>query len=183
MIKHDFELLNDGEFSLLLQESGIVSYNDACRFIRDIRYDRISDPKDISLVFHERQGTCSTKHAFLKRVAEEQGVLDVELMIGVFKMGPNSLPELASIFEDYTFDYIPEAHVYLKIKDETLDFTFKNSSDFVPFLIQEQQASIEYVLNEKVRYHKNFINHWNKTNLTNDEVWELRERCIQQLFS
>ena len=178
---NNFDLVNDGEFSLLLQESGIVTFNDACRFIGDIRYDRISNPNDISLVFHERQGTCTTKHAFLKRVAEEQDKQAVELMLGIFKMGAASLPELSEIFNEYDFDYIPEAHVYLRINGEISDFTLKNSFDFDPFLMQEQKVDIDYILKEKCNYHKAFINSWNKTNLSSDEVWKLRERCIVQL--
>ena len=77
----DFEFVGDGPFTTLMQESGIVSFNDACRFIATIPYQRISNKKDLALVFHERRGTCSSKHAFLKVLADEQGKKDVELVL------------------------------------------------------------------------------------------------------
>ncbi|MGB0933935.1 MAG: hypothetical protein ACPGU5_06605 [Lishizhenia sp.] len=178
---YNFELLKEGDFSLLLQESGIVTFNDACRFIGDIRYGRISNSRDVSLVFHERQGTCSSKHAFLKKVAEEQGAKEVELTLALFKMGAQSHPELAEIFKKHELDYIPEAHVYLKINGKVFDFTTKNKLNCEPYLIQEESVTIDFVLSEKSDYHKNFIKKWNKTPLSNDAVWKIREACIQQL--
>lgn len=178
---YNFEILKEGDISLLMQESGIVTFNDACRFVRDIRYERISNSKDISLVFHERKGTCSSKHAFLKTIAEEQGENEVKLFLALFKMNASSHSELKPIFDNTTLTYIPEAHVYLKVGGERLDFTFKQAFDVSKFLISEEEVNLNFIINEKIKFHKKYIQSWNDTELKDDEIWNLREECISLL--
>lgn len=177
----NFELVGEGEFTTLMQESGIVSFNDACRFIATIPYQRISNRNDLSLVFHERRGTCSSKHAFLKVLAEEQGMKEVRLVLRYFKMSGETNACLQELFEKIDLSYIPEAHVCLKYQDEYLDFTSRNFPKLDAYILHEEEIDVSTLLKDKNTMHKAFIKEWNTSEYSNDEIWSWREACIALL--
>ena len=177
----DFYFERSGDFTELMQEAGVVSFNDACRFVSTIPYQRISNKDDLSLVYHERRGTCSSKHAFLKVLAEEQGMDDLQLVLIFFKMSENTHSVLKGLFDLIDLDYIPEAHICLKKGEEYLDFTTRFKWDVSEFVMEEQIIDIETLLNSKKTMHKNFISNWNKSKYSLEEIWSWREQCIKLL--
>ncbi|MDX1444975.1 hypothetical protein [Lishizhenia sp.] len=174
----DVELTGEGEFTTLMQESGIVSFYDACRFVATIPYARISDRKDLSLVFHERRGTCTSKHAFLKVLLEEQGISDVELVLIYFKMSGATHNCLGGLFDNINLDYIPEAHVCLKHQGKYYDFTTRYFLNIETYIMEEEVIDVETLLAKKNQKHLEFLKAWNTSEYSNDQIWSWREDCI-----
>ncbi|WP_338762453.1 hypothetical protein WAF17_17655 [Bernardetia sp. ABR2-2B] len=144
----------------------------------------------------EQKGTCSSKHAFLKKIADLNELRNIKLYIGIYKMNSSNTLKIGNILSEnefaYKLDYIPEAHCYLKINGIEKDFT-NNTSDFENLRndILEEIEIEPYQVNEfKVNYHQDFLRKWiEKQNnilesvITFESVWSLREQCIKNLSS
>jgi hypothetical protein len=57
----------------------------AAKHVCELPYGRNGDPDDPLAVLAEHRGTCSTKHALLRRLAIEQEI-DVVLILGIYEM-------------------------------------------------------------------------------------------------
>jgi hypothetical protein len=55
---------------------------------------------DILAVLNERRGPCSTKHALLKALADEQG-LPIRLMLGIYEMNARNTPGIGRVLEEH----------------------------------------------------------------------------------
>ena len=63
----------------------IHTFIDACRFVHDLPYGYNSDRDDLMILFKERFGTCSTKHAVIATLALELD-LPIHRAIGIYAM-------------------------------------------------------------------------------------------------
>ncbi len=153
--------------------------------VRHIPYGRNSNRTDFSLVITENKGTCSSKHAFLKDFADKNNIANIDLVIGIYKMNEQNT-NVGTILSENKIDYIPEAHCYLKINGEVIDVTNPNS-DFNKIkndILEEIIIEPNQVTDFKVNYHKAFIQNWiieNKINYSFEEIWIIREQCIENL--
>jgi hypothetical protein len=154
--------------------------------VKHIPYGRNSNRHDFSLVLSENKGTCSSKHAYLKDFADKNGIENVNLYIGIFKMSEVNTPTVGDLLSKNAINYIPEAHCYLKINDVPLDVTTSESfyDKIKEVIIEEIEIIPEQVSDFKVDYHKAFLKKWieeTNQNYTFDEIWYIREQCIQKL--
>lgn len=183
----DFDILPKGVISSAFIQKDIHSFYEACELIRKLPYARNTNKQNLLQLFLDNCGTCSTKHAVLKALAYENNVESIQLMIGIFKMNGNNTPKVKRVLEQYHLTYIPEAHCYLKYHQQVLDFTKINSkpSDFVNDLLVEIAIQAQQIDHFKVNYHKNYLREWlaqnSKINYSLDEIWAIRETCIQAL--
>ena len=164
-------------------ERGIVSFHDACEYILQLPYGRTSDKTDWTLVLIEGRGTCSTKHALIATLAEELEV-DVHLMLGIYPMKESNTPGVGNILDNSEYDFLPEAHCYLKYKEERIDITGLSGSNTGPIseLILEKRIVPSQIGKYKQDFHQNYIKQWRKASKFN-EIWSLREACIKALSS
>jgi hypothetical protein len=154
--------------------------------VKNIPYGRNANRYDFSLVLSENKGTCSSKHAFLKDFADNNGIENVKLFIGIFKMNEANTPKLGNLLSNNNIEYIPEAHCYLKINQVPVDVTTVDSfyDKIKQDIIEEIEISPNQVSDFKVEYHKAFLKKWiNETNQNNifEEIWDIREQCILKL--
>jgi len=154
--------------------------------VKNIPYGRNANRYDFSLVLSENIGTCSSKHAFLKDFADNNGIENVKLYIGIFKMNEANTPKLGNLLSNNNIEYIPEAHCYLKINQVPVDVTTVDSfyDKIKQDIIEEIEISPNQVSDFKVEYHKAFLKKWiNETNQNNifEEIWDIREQCILKL--
>lgn len=183
----DFDIKSMGQISKEFTDRNIVTFNQASLFIRQLAYGRNADKNNLATVFTDNCGTCSTKHALLKRLADENEFEKVKLIVGLFKMNKKNTPQVSSTLEKYNLEYIPEAHCYLKYEDKIIDLTKLNSipTDFLDELIEEIEILPEQITDFKVNYHKNYLASWldnnKQINLSLNDLWKIREECIQQL--
>jgi hypothetical protein len=161
---------------------GIHSWEDLLIYVKNIPYGRNANREDFSLVLKENKGTCSSKHAFLKEVADQNKIPNVRLIIGIYKMNEFNT-KIGTILSDNSIDFIPEAHCYLDINGERFDFTTR-SSNFAKIendLLEEIEIEPFQVGKFKIEYHQNFIKKWllNSNSTANfEQLWAIRERCI-----
>lgn len=165
-----------------------TEFLDILKKVNQLPYGRNSDRSDFRLVETENRGTCSTKHAFLKFKADENQGPEVELQLCIFKMNAVNNSKIASILKDNSLEYIPEAHCYLKIDDRNYDITFPNSDSLKVEndILESQTIQAEQIGDYKLDYHKNYLHQWlmeNKKDMSFNEIWKIRETCIQRLAS
>lgn len=183
----NFNIKPKGEISQEFLKRNILKFHHATEFIQNLNYGRNSDKDDLKTVFIDNKGTCSTKHAILKQLANENDFDSIKLTLGIFKMSAGNTPKVGNTLSDNNLIYIPEAHNYLKYKNEIFDFTKQNSSsnDFVSDLLFETEIQPNEINQSKIQIHKAFLINWlnenNDINYSLEELWKIREQCIQDL--
>lgn len=180
------KLVSSGQLTSIISSLGIETWDDLTSFIAQLPYGRNANRTDFSLVLKEQKGTCSSKHAFLKQVAIENNFQNIELIIGIFKMSKENMPKIGTVLEENNLDYIPEAHCYLKVNEIVTDFTSEDSlhDKIKNDILEELRIEPFQVCEFKVNYHKEFLKRWlteRSNDLKFDQIWEIREKCIQNL--
>jgi len=180
----NFSIQPGKEISNQFLERGISSYEDACNYVKSIKYGRNAEKLDPLCVLKDNVGTCSTKHALLKRLADENGQTDIELVMGIFRMNAHNTPQTEKVLSQYGMGYMPEAHNYLKYHGTIIDCTTTKKLDFQPDLLEETALQPDQITDYKVAHHRQFLAKWLETanqpyNL--DEIWVIREKCIEAL--
>lgn len=154
--------------------------------IQTLPYGRNSLRTDLSLVLKEGRGTCSSKHALLKQLADLNDIPNVELVLAMYKMNDRNTPgiELGTLTSD--LNYIPEAHCFLRVDGKGIDITTSKSSlDRIAVdIINETVIQPEQVGQYKIELHQQFLKDWiedENISLKFEEVWRIREKCIGNL--
>lgn len=184
---NNFKIQKDkGIVSEKFLNKNIEDFSEACRYLSLLPYKRNKDKHDILCVFNDRGGTCSTKHAVLRKAALENDHPEVKLMLGIFKMDAEYTGKIKKILERFNLKYIPEAHNYLKIEEKYYDFTRSDSDyhDFKTKLFIEKEIEYDQITEEKILFHKNFLEEWivrEHIPYHLDEIWDIRELCIRDL--
>ncbi|WP_405206203.1 hypothetical protein [Aquimarina sp. LLG6339-5] len=182
----DFEINSNDELSNLIIKKGISSWAQLVLFIKHLPYGRNANRIDSKLVILEQKGTCSSKHALLKRIANLNGRNDIDLIIGIYKMNSINTPDIGNILLENHLNYIPEAHTYLRYKNQTIDAT-SAVSDFKKIandIIVEKSIEPLQVGDFKINYHQKFIQSWiieEESHFSFEKIWKIREQCIQNL--
>lgn len=182
----DYAFLSNDELTELAKSNGISSWNELTEFIKNLPYGRNKNRTDLRLVLSEKKGTCSSKHALLKSIADLNKVPNIDLVIGIYRMTESNTPKIGTELTNNSIDYIPEAHCYLKINGKRTDLTTKKSKfqKIEQDIIQEKEIEAEQVAKFKVDYHKEFLKNWLKDNNSKfdfDQLWRIREKCIENL--
>lgn len=186
-MNYNFEIKSSREISQLFLKTDCFDFYSASEFIRNLPYRRNLNKDNLATVFIDECGTCGTKHAVLKILAEENNQQYFKLILGIFRMNGNNTPKIKPVLEKYNLDDIPEAHNYLKFKNQILDFTKKHSSeqDFIDDLLEETEIQPHQINHFKIEFHKNYLKNWlsehPEIKYSLDELWKIREQCIEAL--
>jgi len=181
-----YEIRSTKEYSQLANAIGIHNLSQLCEWLKNLPYNRTSNRSDISLVIKEKCGTCSSKHALIKSIAEENNFQDFKLIIGLYKMHNVNTPGIGDVLQHANLEFIPEAHCYIKFHEEIIDVT--NESSFYHKIANEILNEIEILPIQvgpfKVDYHKKELENWinaENINYNLSEIWAFREQCIYNL--
>ena len=183
----EFNISPVGLISKEFLNHGVQTFHEACLFVQSLPYKRNTDKENPKIIFFDKCGTCSTKHALLKQLCMEHNIDNIKLVLGLFEMNGINTPQILDTLTKYNLKYIPEAHTYLKYHNQYFDFTKAGSSpiDFVDYLMFEKEISPKQINQYKVRLHQDYLRKWldeNTTiNLSFDEIWDVREQCILDL--
>lgn len=186
LLKSNRKLTAKDQLTFLIRKKGLNHWNDLTQYIKDLPYGRNANRTNFSLVLLERKGSCSSKHAFLKQVADPNHIEDVKLLLCIYKMNKKNTPKIGNALIKNNLDFIPEAHCYLSVDGARLDFTSKNS-DFNRIendILLEQEIEPLQVSKYKVSFHKTFMKHWIETEnipYTFETLWNIKETCISNL--
>lgn len=185
-MRTDYNLISKDELTAIIKDSGIETWNELIKFVSKLPYGRNANRTDLELVIKEKKGSCSSKHALLKKVADLNDIENVKLILGIYKMNRQNTPNIGNVLIENSLEFIPEAHCYFKIDDKRKDIT-TNNSDFEKIkcdILKELEIKPEQVAEFKVEYHKEFLTKWiTENNIKRDfnEVWQIREKCIENL--
>jgi hypothetical protein len=183
----NFPIKSNGSISTLFLQKNIADFKQAMQFIRQLPYGRNKNKYDLTTIFSDNCGTCSTKNALLKTLAAENDQHEVKLILGLFKMGKKYSVSLGEVLAKNKLTYIPEAHNYLKINDVIFDCTtsISTADQFVNELISEIEIEAGQITDFKVNYHKVYLRQWlakqEGLTITFDKLWSIREKCIEVL--
>ncbi len=182
------QLNSNDPLTIDIVESGVVSWEDLIRCVRTFHYGRNANRADFNLVWYERKGSCSSKHAFLKMVADLNAIPSVELVLCMYKMNESNTSKVGAVLKEFHLDYLPEAHCYIRFEGDNIDVTTMTSSHdkFEAEILEEQIITPEQVVDFKVNYHRDFIKKWcavHHPSIPIETLWSIRERCIEALGS
>jgi len=177
-----------GEISGAFLQARLIDYRAAARFVSRLPYGRNANVNGPLMVIHEGRGTCSTKHALLRRLAMEQGI-DVALVIGIYEMHERNTPGVGPVLKRYGLATLPEAHCYLRFRGNRIDVTREvgaNPPEPIACFLHEENIRPEQIGDYKTALHRHFLQRWmagtgvaGGRNL--DEIWRIREECIAAL--
>lgn len=185
-MKDSVAFKSEDSLTNLICSKGILNWDELLIFIQHVPYGRNANRTDFSLVLTENQGTCSSKHALVKKIADLNHIKGVKLILGLYKMNQVNTPKIGNELANNGIEYIPEAHCYLKLNNERLDITSQNSSigKIEKDIILELEIEPDQVADYKVEYHKEFLKNWiseNQIEFSFDDIWSIREKCIENL--
>lgn len=180
------KLTSKDELTNLIKDKGIKTWEEAIEFVRCLPYGRNSNRTDFKLVISEQKGSCSSKHAMLKKLADINDIPNIKLILGMYRMNETNTPKIGNVLTENNLEFIPEAHCYLNIDRKSIDITTSKSNfnKLEHYIIEELEIQPEQVADFKVNYHKEFIKNWikeTKPELEFSQLWNIREKCIENL--
>lgn len=180
-------LKSAGMVSAEVRERGIADYRSAGAYLQRLPYGRNTDRANARLVLSEGRGTCSTKHALLAELAQEQQ-LPLALTLGIYAMCERNTPGVGCILDRYGLPFIPEAHCYLTYQGERIDITRSGVEPTEPItqFFEEETITPEQIGDYKVQRHQRFLREWVARavgigSCSFEEIWTIREACIAAL--
>lgn len=179
-------LTSKDALTTLVTNLGIKNWNELAIHIQQLPYGRNKNRTDFSLVLSEQKGTCSSKHALLKKIAVLNNFSHIKLVLGIYKMNAENTPKIGNILENSNLDYVPEAHCYLKVENKRFDYTnaYSINCAFKKDLLEEIEITPEQVTKFKIKKHQEFMKTWidrEQITIEFDQVWAIREKCIEQI--
>lgn len=183
---HNFPIQPGKEISDAFLAKGIRDFSSALIFVQDLPYRRNSLRNKPTVVLDELCGTCSTKHALIKRLADENGK-EVKLMMGIYRMNASNTKGVKPVMEKYNLEYIPEAHNYLRMGNKVIDITKRGFANtlFLHDLLEEEEITPAQIGNYKLEKHQSYLQDWLRSNAgvpySFHELWSIREECIAAL--
>jgi hypothetical protein len=173
----DAEIRSKGELSQRFLKLGIKTFKKACNYVHNIEYGYNTNYDDKFILFKEKKGSCTSKHAVIAGLAEE---LKIPLFkhVGVYKFTEEISTDTEEILKKYEIPYVPMIHCFLVYRDNQFDLTEGNcngkNTSIEEFIHEEKvdpfiTTKDEYLLFKKVLKEKIL--------LSNDMVG-IKERVI-----
>jgi hypothetical protein len=118
-------ILDAGPISRVFMDLGITRLREACRWVHELPYGYNSDRDDLMILFKEKMGSCTTKHAVIATLAAELGVA-IEKSIGIYAMTEALVTGTQRILYRYRLPYVPMVHCFLVCGDHRVDLSEGN---------------------------------------------------------
>jgi hypothetical protein len=118
-------IIGAGPVALAFLDLGIQSFQDACRYVHALPYGYNSDRDDLMILFKEKRGTCTTKHAVIATLAAELG-LPITRGVGIYPMTEVIVTGADRILAEYSLPYVPMIHCFLEYGNCRVDLTEGN---------------------------------------------------------
>jgi len=179
-------LSNDGPITRLFRKAGVDDFAGAARYLLNLPYGRITERNRFWLVLTEGRGTCTTKHALLAELAQEQSI-DVQLILGIYEMSEQNTPGVGQVLSKYGMECIPEAHCYLLSNGGRIDVTgVAAGAEPISRFLHEEAITVEQIGEYKNRVHREFLKEWaagekQTERFSADDLWRIREECLAAL--
>ena len=103
----------------------IGTFHEACRWVHQLPYGYNSDRDDLMILFKEKMGSCTTKHAVIATLAAELK-LPIHKNVGIYAMTEALVTGTQAILVRYRLPYIPMIHCFLNYQDHWVDLSEGN---------------------------------------------------------
>jgi hypothetical protein len=113
--------------SMTFLNLGIRRFHQACRYVHELPYGYNSNREDVMILFREKKGSCTTKHAVIATLAAELG-LAVEKSVGIYAMSENLVTGANQILEKFRLPYVPMVHCFLMYENHRVDLSEGNEN-------------------------------------------------------
>ncbi|MCC6867840.1 MAG: hypothetical protein IT522_03370 [Burkholderiales bacterium] len=176
-----FEVSGDSALCNEVRALGFTSFQQLAEHVRSLPYGRTADSEDRCAVLHQKRGTCSSKHQLLAAVAQESGHAKIQLVVGIYGMCEENTPGVGTVLRAASTVSIPEAHCYLSVEGDRMDFTGLARGSSSPFaaLVAEHVVSPLGLREMKANLHRQALATWASAQGTTAEwAWSVREACI-----
>ncbi len=155
-------ILDAGPISRVFIDLGINRFHEACRYVHELPYGYNSDRDDLMILFKEKIGSCTTKHAVIATLAIELGIF-IEKSVGIYAMTEDLVTGTKKILEKYRLPYIPMVHCFLVHEDRCVDLSDGNvngkNGPINRFLYTEKVAANIPAKDEYLLYRKALKDH------------------------
>lgn len=114
-----------GSIARIFLSMAITQFVEACRWVHELPYGYNSKRDDGLILFKEKMGTCTTKHAVIATLAEE---LDIPITkcLGIYPMTETIVTGTQKILTRYDLPYVPMLHCFLEYGNYRVDLTEGN---------------------------------------------------------
>jgi hypothetical protein len=121
----DAAIIPAGPYAQTFLDMGIARFHEACRWVQQLPYGYNSDKDDPMVLFKEKKGSCTTKHAVAGGLAIELG-LPVTKTIGIYAMTEAIVTGTQAVLETFGLPYVPMIHCFLTSGTVRVDLTEGN---------------------------------------------------------
>jgi hypothetical protein len=153
----DKDICAAGPISDQFMALGIDTFLKACRFVHELPYGYNSDRDDLMILFKEKFGTCTSKHAVIATLAAEID-LPINKTVGIYAMTEDIVAGADKILVKYNLPYVPMLHCFLSHGDHRVDLTEGNPNgkkrSIEAFLYTKQVIPNITAKNEYLLYRK-----------------------------
>ena len=118
----DSVITRNGPVSEKFNRLKVVSFHTACRWVHALPYGYNSDRDDLMILFKEKMGTCTTKHAVIGTLAQELG-LPINKHVGIYAMSEEIVTGTDELRARFKLPYIPMPHCFLVYDAYRVDLT------------------------------------------------------------
>jgi hypothetical protein len=153
----DKRIAEDGPVAKVFLDLGIKTLQEACRYVHTLPYGYNSNSDELMILFKEKKGTCTTKHAVIGTLAQELA-LPVHKKVGIYAMTEEIVSGTDTLLAEFHLPYIPMLHCFLEYENYRVDLTEgnrngKNRSIEAFLYVQQVEPNIsekdEYLLYRK----------------------------------
>jgi hypothetical protein len=146
-----------GPISNRFLEMGIDDFIQACRFVHELPYGYNTNRDNMMLLFEEKVGSCTTKHAVIATLALELN-LPISKWIGIYAMTEEIVVGADHILAKYALPYLPMLHCFLVCGEYRVDLMEGNHNgkkrSIESFLYTQQVPPDITAKNEYLLYRK-----------------------------
>lgn len=186
MILPNFNITPGSVVADLFLRKNITTFYGAIDTIHNLPYGRTKDPLIMGNVITQGKGTCSTKHATLKALAEEHALYGLQLQLAIYGMKEENTKGIGKVLDKYELPYMLEAHCFLSYDEKVYDYTFSGNATlkWQDSVLIKTTIDTDQIGNYKSDYHKSILQDWikrDKLPYTLEQLWSIREECIAAL--
>lgn len=120
-------IMKKGEASETFLGLKIMEFWEACSYVHRLPYGYNSTRDDVSILFKEGFGSCTTKHAVIATLAEELAI-PVYKYVGIYAMDEGIVTGTARILSKFHLPYLPMNHCFLQYQSHSVDLTEGNQN-------------------------------------------------------
>ena len=150
-------ITEDNPISKTFIALGITSLQAACRYVHELPYGYNSSSDDLMILFKEKKGTCTTKHAVIGTLAQELS-LPMHKNVGIYAMTEEIVSDSNTLLDEFHLPYVPMLHCFLVYEKFRIDLTEGNRNgknrSIEEFLYVQQVAPNISTKDEYLLYRK-----------------------------